>query len=163
MTQIDIRPLSTSDPAALGCVTAFFAELNQTFPGGFDPGPPSAWGLEKLDPPHGAFLVAFDGPRPVGCVGVTCLSPETAEIKRLWTDRSCRGLGLGQRLMAEIQAKAVSLGATRLVLDTSRHLPAAVAFYRRAGWTEIALYNDNPYAHHFFERPLSGPPHSPQP
>jgi hypothetical protein len=27
--------------------------------------------------------------------------------------------------------------------------------YRASGWTEIAAYNDNPYAHHWFEKPLT--------
>ncbi len=26
--------------------------------------------------------------------------------------------------------------------------------YRASGWTEIAAYNDNPYAHHWFEKDL---------
>ena len=43
---------------------------------------------------------------------------------------------------------------TALRLDTSAHLPEAVAFYRRHGWVEIPRYNDNPYAHHWFTRSL---------
>jgi hypothetical protein len=27
--------------------------------------------------------------------------------------------------------------------------------YRRSGYAEIERYNDNPYAHHFFEKPLT--------
>lgn len=158
MTAFHFQELRTSAPAVLECVSAFFAELDETFPDGFDPGPPETWGLEKLDPPHGAFLVAFDaGRNAVGCVGVSLLSPEVAEVKRLWLHPDCRGKGLGRDLMLAIQDKAVSLGAKRLVLDTSRHLPGAVSFYRRAGWREIERYNDNPYAHHFFERALYSP------
>jgi hypothetical protein len=28
--------------------------------------------------------------------------------------------------------------------------------YRASGWTEIAAYNDNPYAHQWFEKRLAG-------
>ena len=35
-------------------------------------------------------------------------------------------------------------------------LTDAVTMYRRAGYTEIDRYNDNPYAHHWFEKALTG-------
>jgi hypothetical protein len=33
-------------------------------------------------------------------------------------------------------------------------LPEAAALYRREGWTEIARFNDDPYAEVFFEKRL---------
>ena len=38
--------------------------------------------------------------------------------------------------------------------DTSRHLPEAIAFYRAAGYAEVAPYNHNRYADHWFEKRL---------
>ena len=146
-----IRPEDPASPQALACLRAYFADLDRAFPGGFDPGPVAGWGLEDLRPPAGLFLVAGDG---AGCAGLRRHDAATAEVKRLWVRPDQRGSGLARALMAAVEAAARDWGCTRLVLDTSRHLPAALAFYRRAGWTEVARYNDNPHAHHFFARAL---------
>ncbi|NJM84082.1 MAG: GNAT family N-acetyltransferase, partial [Tabrizicola sp.] len=79
------------------------------------------------------------------------------EVKRLWVARAARGAGLATHLMTAIEDQARRLGMTSLVLDTSRYLPRAVAFYRRHGWAEIARYNDNPYAHHWFGKTIARP------
>jgi ribosomal protein S18 acetylase RimI-like enzyme len=39
-------------------------------------------------------------------------------------------------------------------LDTNKALPEALRLYRSAGYREIARFNDNPYAHHWFEKTL---------
>ncbi|HSF64544.1 MAG TPA: GNAT family N-acetyltransferase [Paracoccaceae bacterium] len=149
-----IRPHDPASPQALACLRAFFADLDAAFPDGFDPGPVAGWGLDDLRPPGGLFLIAEGGTEALGCVGLRRHDPATAEVKRLWVRGDQRGTGLARHLMARVEDGARAGGCTRLVLDTSRHLPAAVAFYRRAGWAEIARYNDNAYAHHFFARAL---------
>lgn len=149
--------ISLADPAsppALDCLRAYYAELASVFPGGFDPGPIPGDGLDQMRAPLGAFVLAWDGPTPIGCVALRGEGTPTAEVKRLWVAPAARGTGLATTLMTSIEAHARTLGITRLVLDTSRHLPKAVALYRNHGWTEIARYNDNPYAHHFFEKHL---------
>lgn len=149
-----IRPIDPADPMAIRAMTAYFAELAALFPGGFDPGPLTEDTLAPMRPPLGQFLMAFDGTTPTGCVGLRQEDAKTGEVKRLWVAPTARQSGLARALMAQIEDHARQMGLTRLVLDTSRHLPKAVAFYHRQGWAEIARYNDNPYAHHFFERGL---------
>lgn len=146
--------IHAADPdsaVALACLRAYFADLDAAFPGGFDPGPVAGWGLGDLRPPAGLFLLAEGG---AGCVGLRRHDPATAEVKRLWVRADQRRTGLARRLMAAAEEGARAMGCTRLVLDTSRHLPAAIAFYRRQGWAEVPRYNDNPHAHHFFARAL---------
>lgn len=146
-----------SDPAsaeALACLTAYFTEIATRFPGGFDPGPLDQADLAAQRPPNGAFLIASQGAKPIGCVALRPDGGTVGEVKRLWVSTEVRGAGLASRLMARIEEEARSLGMTALRLDTSAHLPEAVAFYRRHGWAEIPRYNDNPYAHHWFERSL---------
>jgi hypothetical protein len=41
-----------------------------------------------------------------------------------------------------------------LRLDTNAALAEAQALYRASGYAEIARFNDNPYAHHWFEKRL---------
>lgn len=147
--------IAAADPAgraAADCLTAYYAELAQRFDGGFNPGPPGDPG--ELRPPRGIFLIADCDTRPVGCVALRTDAPGVGEVKRLWIAPEARGLGLATRLMAAVQDHARAMGFHTLRLDTNGALTEAVALYRRAGWTEIPRYNDNPYAQHWFERPL---------
>jgi ribosomal protein S18 acetylase RimI-like enzyme len=66
-----------------------------------------------------------------------------------------RGVGLGRRLLAEIETAAVNAGARTVRLETNRALTEAIGLYRSAGYTEIPAFNDEPYAHHWFEKELA--------
>jgi hypothetical protein len=44
------------------------------------------------------------------------------------------------------------MGLHTLRLDTNRSLTEARALYARNDYGEIARYNDNPYADHWFEK-----------
>ena len=54
----------------------------------------------------------------------------------------------------DAQHRAASAGAPVVRLDTNRVLTEAIAMYRAEGYREIAPFNDNPYAHHWFEKLL---------
>lgn len=152
---VHIAPEDPRSAVAQHCLTSFFAELDARFAGGFDPGP-GPHGTVFLAP-GGCFLVARRGAEILGCVGLVPVADRagTAEVKRLWVAQPARGTGLGTQLMAAIEARARAGGFERLVLDTNGVLVEAVAFYRRAGWTAIPRYNDNPYAQHWFARELA--------
>jgi ribosomal protein S18 acetylase RimI-like enzyme len=47
-----------------------------------------------------------------------------------------------------------------LRLETNRTLREAIGLYRSAGYREVAAFNDEPYAHHWFEKSLE--PQAPQ-
>jgi GNAT superfamily N-acetyltransferase len=70
----------------------------------------------------------------------------------MWVDPAARGLGIAQRLLDAIEQQAVALGLRTLRLDTNRSLVEARALYLRNGYREIPAYNQNPYAHHWFEK-----------
>ena len=72
----------------------------------------------------------------------------------MWTAPDARGLGVARRVVAAIEATARETGLTTLKLDTNRALKEAQALYRKLGFVEIARYNDNPYADHWFEKRL---------
>lgn len=152
--QITLRPADPATPAALACLRAYYEALDSIFPRGFDPGPFPGPGLAQMCPPRGVFLLALDEDIALGCVGLRGDGTPTGEVKRLWVDPSARRHGIARRLMAEVEHHARRIGMTRLVLDTSRHLPEALVFYKSLGWTEIPPYNDNPDADHFFEKRL---------
>ena len=150
-----IIAIDPAHPDAIACLQAYLAELSQAMPYDFSANSFLTDGQAQMRPPVGCFLLAYDLDRPIACVGLRPESGTTAEVKRLWVAASARGAHLGQSMMAAVEAAALGLGMTHLRLDTSRHLPGAIAFYHRLGWTEIARYNDNPHAHHFFEKRIA--------
>jgi DNA-binding MarR family transcriptional regulator/GNAT superfamily N-acetyltransferase len=147
-----VDPLAAPAQSALA---QYFGELDDRFRGGFDR---HAGGADDdaaaLRPPNGAFIVMFSDDTPVGCGGVQRIDEQIGEIKRMWIHPDWRGLGLGGRLLARLEAVARELGRTRIVLDTNEVLTEAIAMYRRAGYHSIERYSDNPYAHHWFAKDL---------
>jgi DNA-binding MarR family transcriptional regulator/ribosomal protein S18 acetylase RimI-like enzyme len=146
------EPADAAD--AVWCLDACYRELARRFDAGFDPANGKPVGVEDMTPPRGwLFLARLDG-RPVGCGALVRLSAKACEIKRMWTAPEARGLGVAKRLIAAIEAQAGEAGLTTLRLDTNRALKEAQALYRKLGFVEIARYNDNPYADHWFEKRL---------
>ena len=72
----------------------------------------------------------------------------------MWVSPSARGLGLGRRLLSELERLAADHGVRRLRLETNRNLTEAIALYRSAGYRDVPAFNDEPYAHHWFEKTL---------
>jgi GNAT superfamily N-acetyltransferase len=153
--EIGFRVVDAASAEAVGAMRSYFAELDARFEGGFVIGAALDDAAVWMNPPHGRFLVAERGGRVVGCGGVQRIDTSTVEIKRMWVDTSVRGVGLGKRLLARLEAEAADMGADRVVLDTNRVLTQAIAMYETAGYTPIGRYNDNPYAHHWFTKPVS--------
>jgi ribosomal protein S18 acetylase RimI-like enzyme len=90
----------------------------------------------------------------MGCGAVKLHGSEPAEIKRMWVAPSARGLGLGRRILKELERYARAHGASVAHLETNRALDEAIALYRSAGYVEVARFNDEPYADHWFEKVL---------
>lgn len=146
---VEVDPASAPAQTALA---AYFAELDASFPGGFDPGDPD---LASYRRPHGRFVVALSDGQAVACGAIQRLSDAIAEIKRMWVATSWRGQGLAGRMLCHLEALASADHHSVVRLDTNSNLTDAIAMYRHAGYREIARYNDNPFAEHWFEKPLS--------
>ena len=148
-----VRELPGSALAA-DLLARYYAELDYRFPEGFSTERTVAVAPEELVAPRGAFLVAYLGERPVGCGALRKLDLGIAEIKRMWIDPEVRGRGVGRRLLESLEETALELGCQVVRLDTSAYLPEAIALYISSGFDEIAAYNDNAYAAHWFEKRL---------
>ena len=149
------------DPAsddARCCVDAYFEELDDRFDTGFDPDRSISAAADELTEPEGLLLLGRLHGEPVGCGALKLHDDEPAEIKRMWVDPSARGLGLGRRLLEELEERARRRGATMVRLETNRSLTEAIDLYRSAGYEEVEPFNDEPYAHHWFEKRLEAPP-----
>lgn len=145
------------DPAsrdATGAVQRYFAELDQRFPGGFDPGDAALRDVAGMSAPRGSFLVARAEDEVVACGGVQPVSGTVGEIKRMWVHPQWRGCGLGVRMLAALENEVRRLGYAEVYLDTNSSLLEAISMYERAGYRSIARYNDNPYAGRWFAKRL---------
>jgi N-acetylglutamate synthase-like GNAT family acetyltransferase len=105
-------------------------------------------------PPHGYLVLARLDGEAVGCGALKRLSDDVGEIKRVWCGSAVRGKGVATGIMDRLEAIARDAGFKTLRLDTNRTLTEAHTLYRKLGYREIGRYNDNPYAHHWFEKRL---------
>ena len=149
--------IAVADPTnrdARWCLEQYFAELNERFAAGFDPTLSISASASELTPPAGLLLIARLRQDPVGCGALKFHADAPAELKRMWVVPRMRGLGLGQRLLNELERHAAATGVATLRLETNRSLTAAIDLYRRSGYQEVDAFNDEPYAHHWFEKHL---------
>lgn len=147
--------IAVADPAsadARWCMQQYFAELAVRFDAGFDPAASIPTG--DLVPPEGLLVVAHLREQPVGCAALKTPVDSPPEVKRMWVAPEARGLGLGRRLLSELERHAKRGGATTIRLETNRALDEAVKMYRSADYREVAAFNAEPYAHHWFEKHL---------
>jgi DNA-binding MarR family transcriptional regulator/GNAT superfamily N-acetyltransferase len=138
------------------CIQAYFADLASRFDGGFDPTASISADDDELTLPAGLLLVATLHADPVGCGALKFRPGGFAEVKRMWVSPSVRGLGLGRRILAELESHAAAHGVCALRLETNRALTEAIGLYRAAGYREVEAFNAEPYAHHWFEKTLEG-------
>jgi DNA-binding MarR family transcriptional regulator/GNAT superfamily N-acetyltransferase len=136
------------------CLDAYFRELAERFEMGFDPTLSNSATEQEMTPPAGYFFVAWLDERPVGCGALKLGERGIGEVKRMWTAAEARGVGIGRRVLRTIEAKARDAGVKRLRLETNQTLREAQALYRQEGYREVPRFNNEPYAHHWFEKRL---------
>ena len=153
--QVVIAPEDPTSPDAQRCLQAYFDELDRRFDGGFDAGRSIPATVDDLVEPSGLLLLARVGGEAVGAGAVKFHGSSPAELKRMWVSSAARGLGIGRRLLAELEAQATAHGASAARLETNRSLTDAIRLYRSAGYVEVPAFNDEPYAHHWFQKDLT--------
>jgi DNA-binding MarR family transcriptional regulator/GNAT superfamily N-acetyltransferase len=153
---VEVAVEDPSSAAARFCLGSYFAELHTRFDTGFDPALSISASAEELTEPAGLLLVARLRSEPVGCGALKLHTDAPAEIKRMWVARDTRGLGVGRRILQELEDHARRRGAEIVHLETNQTLREATSLYRSAGYAEVDAFNDEPYAHHWFEKRLHG-------
>ncbi|HET9979527.1 MAG TPA: GNAT family N-acetyltransferase, partial [Ktedonobacterales bacterium] len=136
------------------CLNQYVLELNERFDTGWNPARSISAHAYELVPPAGLFLIARLRQEPVGCGALKFHSDAPTELKRMWVAPQARGLGLGRRLLCELERRAREAGVSVLHLETNGTLAEAISLYRRSGYQEVEPFNDEPYAHHWFEKQL---------
>lgn len=152
--QIRIAVVDPADRDAEYCLREYFAELDRRFDTGFDPAQSRPADRDEMRAPAGVFLVATLNDEPVGSGALKFHRDDWVELKRMWVAPTARGLGIGRRVLAELEARAVAHGGKVVRLDTNSTLTEAIAMYRSAGYRQVDAFNDEPYADHWFEKKL---------
>ena len=150
---VEVEEVAPDSPDAAACLARYFRELVDRFDSGFDASLSSAPTLSGFEPPEGCFIVMRQGGRPFACGGFK-RDRDAAYIKRMWVAGEARGLGLGRQLLTELEERARSRGYRLIRLETERSLTEAQALYRSSGYAEVPPFNDELYAHHWFEKRL---------
>ncbi len=104
--------------------------------------------------PRGLLLVARAHDTVLGCAGLRLLPNGIGEVTRVHVAVDARGRGLGSRLLRELEEEARQRRLTSLRLDTRGDLVEARRLYARHGYQEVARFNDDPYAEHWFAKSL---------
>lgn len=144
------EPVSRS---AKKCIASYYQELAERFEQGFESSNSIPAEPDELTPPNGYFLIARLYGQPVGCGALKCHS-DFGEIKRMWVDVDSRGLGIGGRILQQLEKIAKENNIHLLRLETNQSLTEAQTLYRKHGYYEVASFNEEPYAHHWFEKKL---------
>jgi GNAT superfamily N-acetyltransferase len=84
-----------------------------------------------------AFWVVETGDEIIGMLGIECRGSESTELRRMYLDRRHRGRGIAQRMLECAETRARELGFAKLILSTAEVQEAAIAFYRKSGYSLV--------------------------
>ena len=158
MVSVGIEDPNASD--SRWCIEQYFTELNRRFKAGFDPARSISADAAELTLPAGLLMVARLRGKPIGCGALKLHHGAAAELKRMWVNPEMRGLGIGRRILHELESQARKRRVRVLHLETNGTLTEAIALYTASGYAEVPAFNDEPYADHWFEKRLDIQPRS---
>ncbi|WP_433271847.1 GNAT family N-acetyltransferase [Actinosynnema sp. CS-041913] len=155
MTTWTVQPVAADGAEARTLIRTYLADIIGRYYGrpATDAEVDQAISDDPTDDLVAFFVGRLDG-KPLACAGFRLVDPGTAELKRLFVHSAARGLGGGAALLAAVEEAAVSIGATAIRLDTRADLVEARKLYARHGYAEVAPFNDDRYAEHWFEKRL---------
>lgn len=90
--------------------------------------------LSYYAPPDGVFIVLLREGVPIAMGAFKRYDAGTAELKRIWTDRTLRRQGLAQKILIELEQRALAQGYRQLFLTTGFRQPEAVGLYLSNGY-----------------------------
>ncbi len=151
-TSGDIAFITIENPAEDSRVKGLIDGLNQSLEAITGASGSKNARLTDFDGPNAQFVIGLRGNIPVACGGFRPLGPdsveiksktleaksETCEIKRMFAIE--KGKGVGKQILAEIEARALSLGYKNIQLETRCINQVAVNFYLRNGYVIIDNY-----------------------
>lgn len=155
---LEVRSVPADTPEVDALLDAYLDEREATFPSAQGTYARKRTPAAEFTPPNGTFVVATDDGRAIGCGGLRRIADDgddvRFEVKHVFVTAAGRGRGVATAVMDALEAEAVRLGATAVVLDTNDSLVAAAAMYRSRGYQRVAPFNENPNATAWYRKPV---------
>ncbi|HZK96076.1 MAG TPA: GNAT family N-acetyltransferase [Prolixibacteraceae bacterium] len=85
-------------------------------------------------------VVAYENDQPVGCGAMKEYSPNTMEIKRMYTSPASRGKGIATKVLTELEIWAAERSFEKCLLETGLKQPEAIGLYKKNGYRLIPNY-----------------------
>ena len=85
-------------------------------------------------------VVAYENENPVGCGAIKEYSPDTMEVKRMFTFPGNRGKGIGSKILSELETWASEMNFEKLILETGKRQIEAIGLYKKNGYKRIPNY-----------------------
>lgn len=86
------------------------------------------------------IIVAYENNRPIACGALKEYDAKTMEVKRMYTSPEGRGKGIATKILGELESWAKSLSYKSCILETGANQHAALALYKKLGYTVIPNY-----------------------
>lgn len=137
--QLRFVSAAQDDPLAQPLLAELAVEYAQRYGG--TPSAHLAWlpvPAGELAPPDGGLLIGVLHGVPVTGGAFRRFDADTAELKRIWTNRAHRRRGYAKALLAALEAEIAARGYRRLYLITGNRQPEAEALYDATGYTRLA-------------------------
>jgi len=97
---------------------------------------------EHVAPGIGAFVIAREDGKAVGCGALRRRDAATVEVKRMYVEPAMRGRGVARQILDHLESTARTMGAERLVLETGVQQQEAIGLYHSAGFTVIDCFDE---------------------
>ena len=140
MPQLHITSVDPLCEDALTLLREAAVEARALYPELFDADAP--WPTNAPTPARGVYLIAYENDHAVACGAIRPLDAKTAEVRRVFVTTSARRRGVAARVMEALETRAVSLGFTRLLLETGNRQAAAMALYESLGFQRIPPFGE---------------------
>ena len=85
-------------------------------------------------------VVAYENGKPIGCGAIKEYTPNTMEIKRMYTSPEGRRKGVATKVLSELETWATELSCEKCILETGKRQPEAIGLYKRNGYKLIPNY-----------------------
>lgn len=85
-------------------------------------------------------ILAFENDEPIACGAIKAYDTEAMEIKRMYVAPACRGRGVAQTILRELETWAKESGYHKTILETGKRQTEAVALYKKCGYAITPNY-----------------------
>lgn len=96
--------------------------------------------------PGGQIFLVQEGDRIIGTVALMKIEDDIFELTKMAVTPAAQGKNIGQKLMVHTIDYAKKQGWKKLIIYSNRKLENAIHIYKKYGFREIPIEENNPYA-----------------